>query len=617
MQKIIYIPVDTNINNTVECNKLIKRGDTLTLQIKVFTNAVLADLTGQSIDLILKKSNGTLIEKVIDTSNVVNGVITAMPGQQSTLVEGVVSGEVQIYTNDTLTSTNTFTYIVDDSLADDILEVSKDDIQVLADLRNLINNGEVTLQEYKDNILAIANSIEAIEALANIKLYIDTNLPMLESENAKSVVNIVNEKVENDRADINIVTLGELNNNAEILEQLLITLTSENTKASGNIPALNDENTNAQSNIEALTTKNSTATNNINTLETTIINAETKKQEVITECGVADDKIAAMQAFGDVTQVSQNIAALETEVETARGTEANLDARLDKNDVSVANLITQTSENTQDIQTINSNIAITPTANKLLKLDSNSKLPASITGDADSVDGVQGNQIPLKTTTDITYYVATTGSDTTGDGTSGNPFKTIQYAINKLPQIINHTVIINVTSGTYTENVVISGFTGKGNISIIGATTQANSVNYVFNGNITLADCDLFITIQGLKICNVATQTRAILVDRCQYVFIYICKLDGTNRQGLVGNIGVASSVSNVQVCSCDISNYSSTSYGYCIDGITLATIYSNANSGTNNNIGLISQGGSTISKYGSQPTATTAESLVSGGAIR
>ena len=34
---------------------------------------------------------------------------------------------------------------------------------------------------------------------------------------------------------------------------------------------------------------------------------------------------------------------------------------------------------------------------------------------------------------DSTYYVATTGNDSTGNGTSGNPWQTIQYAVDTVP----------------------------------------------------------------------------------------------------------------------------------------------------------------------------------------
>lgn len=60
---------------------------------------------------------------------------------------------------------------------------------------------------------------------------------------------------------------------------------------------------------------------------------------------------------------------------------------------------------------------------------------------------------------DTILYVASTGSDTTGDGTSSKPFRTIQFAINTLPKDLGgHIVSIYIAGGTYDEDVCMSGF---------------------------------------------------------------------------------------------------------------------------------------------------------------
>lgn len=48
-----------------------------------------------------------------------------------------------------------------------------------------------------------------------------------------------------------------------------------------------------------------------------------------------------------------------------------------------------------------------------------------------------------------TYYVATTGNDTTGDGSSGTPWASIQKAVNTISENTAHTVL--VAAGTYAE----------------------------------------------------------------------------------------------------------------------------------------------------------------------
>ncbi len=60
------------------------------------------------------------------------------------------------------------------------------------------------------------------------------------------------------------------------------------------------------------------------------------------------------------------------------------------------------------------------------------------------------------------YYVATTGSDVTGDGSAGNPWQTIQHAINN----VGSGDVIHVAAGTYNETLNI---VSKNNLTIQGA----------------------------------------------------------------------------------------------------------------------------------------------------
>lgn len=209
MQKTLYIPLDTTIDDTVECEKLIKRGDTLVLQLKIFTNGALSNLTDQAIDLILKKSDGTLIQKVI--TNISNGIITAILDLQATNVPGQVFGETQLTDSNGQISTNTFIFTVNESVANDVIVASKYDIQVLNDLRSAITDVENKITQYSAHVSAISNSIEAIEALINIKAYIDTNLPILQNENGEATANISNLDIKNTLAKTNIDTLTARN----------------------------------------------------------------------------------------------------------------------------------------------------------------------------------------------------------------------------------------------------------------------------------------------------------------------------------------------------------------------------------------------------------------------
>ena len=86
----------------------------------------------------------------------------------------------------------------------------------------------------------------------------------------------------------------------------------------------------------------------------------------------------------------------------------------------------------------------------------------------------------IRLTADTTYYVATTGNDTTGTGVVGSPWLTIQHAYDYIAQYIDmagYNVTIQLADGTYTTPVSIyNRCYGLGSITIKGnASTPANT----------------------------------------------------------------------------------------------------------------------------------------------
>lgn len=225
---------------------------------------------------------------------------------------------------------------------------------------------------------------------------------------------------------------------------------------------------------------------------------------------------------------------------------------------------------------------------------------------ADMVDGIQGNQIPLKTTANITYYVDTAGNDTTGDGSQAKPFKTINKALSMLPQIINHDVTINILSGTYNEPILVAGFSGKGSINVNGASNASDAVNFIVE----------YVTLM-LNTCRVIISGFA------------------TNSPTNYSFQSYSNSFVNFINCISNVANNSS--YGLmatnggvtCIYGTTLsnravgivalygAIVISDTNNGSGNTVGLSVNYGGIISKLSSQPNGTTAETVYGGGVIR
>ena len=94
-----------------------------------------------------------------------------------------------------------------------------------------------------------------------------------------------------------------------------------------------------------------------------------------------------------------------------------------------------------------------------------------------------GNNIGVRTilTEDTTFYVATTGSDSTGDGSSGNPWATLQHAWDHLAATLDlaaYTLTISVGAGTFTLSTG-SGWVGSGSVNIIGAGSASTTIQNI------------------------------------------------------------------------------------------------------------------------------------------
>ncbi len=85
-------------------------------------------------------------------------------------------------------------------------------------------------------------------------------------------------------------------------------------------------------------------------------------------------------------------------------------------------------------------------------------------------------------TADTTFYVATTGSDSTGDGTVGKPWATIQHAVDYVVNSLDcnsNQVTIQVADGTYPEFVVCGAGLNSGNNA-----TDNQDPPFILQGNV-------------------------------------------------------------------------------------------------------------------------------------
>ena len=119
-------------------------------------------------------------------------------------------------------------------------------------------------------------------------------------------------------------------------------------------------------------------------------------------------------------------------------------------------------------------------------------------------DSIQAD-IGLSVPTSI--YVSGAGSDTLGNGTSSNPYKTINKALSSLPKNLNGVrASIMIAAGTYNETVNVDRFYG-GRIVLSGTSGASITIGgLVINSckvlidpiNLTVGSGGIFIESQGM-----------------------------------------------------------------------------------------------------------------------
>lgn len=199
-----------------------------------------------------------------------------------------------------------------------------------------------------------------------------------------------------------------------------------------------------------------------------------------------------------------------------------------------------------------------------------------------------------------TIYVATTGSDSVGNGASSAPYLTLLKALSTIKKIINPTVIItiSVADGTYSESAVwVYGFIGG---SIVVASTSGNAANCTINAFNSIENSTR-VTIQNMSV------NTGVVYHNASIGYVTGCLITAAN----LSSTGVAAAEgSSVIVDSCTISNHNIAIHA------STATVCSRNNAGTGNNQGLQADSAGVLGKDGTQPTGTFPDAVYSGGQI-
>ena len=176
-----------------------------------------------------------------------------------------------------------------------------------------------------------------------------------------------------------------------------------------------------------------------------------------------------------------------------------------------------------------------------------------------------------------TIYVATSGNDASGDGSEDYPFKTIQKAIDSIPKDLeNHEITINIASGTYSEEVVVSGFHG-GSLRLSFGSVTITTLS-IYESNVIMSGTSLTIASNGKtyglyvhRASNAIAQLpitingatnglfagygsrfagrNTITINSCTYAAtasyaaqLYVIALEGSkNNNGVMASAGIAS----------------------------------------------------------------------------
>lgn len=170
-------------------------------------------------------------------------------------------------------------------------------------------------------------------------------------------------------------------------------------------------------------------------------------------------------------------------------------------------------------------------------------------------------------------YVSTSGNDASGDGSEGLPFKTIQHALDSISKNLdNKAITINVASGTYSEDVEVSGFYGGTLRFEFGSVTCKTFT--VYETSVILNGTSLTLSASG--------KTYGMYCHRGSNV---ICQCDLTvtgSTNGVFASYGSRFSGKNVTVNSCTnaVSSYYS------------AYVYISSLAGSKNNNGVLAYAG-------------------------
>lgn len=213
----------------------------------------------------------------------------------------------------------------------------------------------------------------------------------------------------------------------------------------------------------------------------------------------------------------------------------------------------------------------------------------------------------------ITIYVHPSGNDSTGNGSSNYPYKTIQKAVDMIPNVHINDYIVKCAPGSYAENVKLKGLIGGTiNIEYNGNAPSSKDGPTGFNLLSILAeDCMCYIRIRDCDFYNSQTIPGDVVrFTRCSYGAVDNCRFDSDTKANSIFSVLYDASKGNIY------NSYFTGQYGCVRAQSASQVIISNSNGYSSTNSYSFSSSSSIIHKASGGDTPSGAEVKQSGGQI-